>query len=140
MVLILKELGRTAVVAEQRVGGLDDAVCANPDGGIGGVGGDGIAGVLHRRVVQDDAPLPLCVLRQAGVALHDDALPHLAIAGIGERAAIHDQLPAGADDEAAAARYVQRIGDSEGGERVNDEVSIRKMRRRQSDVARKFMI
>ena len=100
MVLILKELGRTAVVAEQGVGGLDDAAGMFVHSvGVRAAGGDGVAGVLHRRVVQDDAPLPLCVLGQAAVALHDDALPHLTLARAGERAAIHDQLPARTDDD-----------------------------------------
>ena len=124
VVLICEELGGTAVVAEQCVGGLDDAACANPDGGIGGVGGDGVAGVLHRRIVQDDAALPLCVLGQTGVALHDDALPQLPVACIGERTAVHHQRTARMHDDAGATRYVQRVGDGECGKRVYDDIRV----------------
>ena len=58
VVLILKELGGAAVVAEGGVGGLDDAAGVFVHGvGVRAAGADGVAGVLHRRVVQDDATL-----------------------------------------------------------------------------------
>ena len=122
VVLILKELGRTAVVAEGGVGGLDDAAGMFVHSvGVRAAGADGVAGVLHCRVVQDDAPLPLCVLGQAAVALHDDALPHLALAGVGQRAAIHDQLPAGTDDDVCLAAQPCRIVNIERGETVHND-------------------
>ena len=124
-VLVKGHLYAAAVVAEQGVGGLDDAAGMFVHSvGVRAAGGDGVAGVLHRRVVQDDAPLPLCVLGQTGVALHDDALPHLALAGVGQRAAIHDQLPARTDDEAGRVNYFQGASYGQRCKTVNHNVLV----------------
>ena len=107
VVLVGEECHGAAVVAEQGVGGLDDAAGMLEHGiRVRPHGADGIAGVLDGGVVEDDAALCEGGLPDVGVALHDDALPHLAVARIGKHAAVHDKLPAGTDDDAARIIHV----------------------------------
>lgn len=104
VVLVLEESSASPVVAEEGVGGLHDAAGVLVNGiGVGTACADGCSGVLDGGVVEDDAALCQRRLADVVVPFHDDALPHFALAGRGERAAVHNQLAAGAHDDAATA-------------------------------------
>ena len=46
---------------------------------------------------------------------------HLAVAGAGERSAIHDKLPAGTHDDAGLAAQLRRVVNIERGKAVHDD-------------------
>ena len=88
------------VVAQSAAGALDDAAAGEPlvpvEAGLYGA-----VGVLDGGpVAEDDGALVGGVLVLGAVAHHLDALPHLPGAGAGQRAAVHDELAPGTDDEA----------------------------------------
>ena len=98
-----EELHGAAVVAEGGVGALYDAAGGEPLL-VSEAGLDGAVGVLDGGpVAEDDGALVGGGLVLGAVAHHLDALPHLAGAGRGQRAAVHDELATGTDDEAGSS-------------------------------------
>ena len=107
MVLIFEELGATHIVMKQCVSGLNDAASPVPQGGfVRSSGADGSSGIFDGGVVEDDAALSVRKLADVFMALHDDALPHLAVARAGECAAVYDKLPARTHDDTARITHM----------------------------------
>ena len=124
VVLVGGQLCRMSVVAKKGVGGLHDTSAAHPDAVVGCMGADGGMGVLDGGVGEDDAALLGGVLPLVGIAFHDDALPHLPVACIGERAATHHQRTARTHDDARRVNHFQSASYGQRCKTVNHNVLV----------------
>ena len=119
-------------VAEGRAVGGDDAAGTLRLVKVGGSaalrrngGGDAAQGVLDDGPVEElHGALVGGGLRQVGVPLHADTMPHLALTGAGQRTTIHDELAARTHDDAGGWGAKQCICDCQRGERVNDQITM----------------
>ena len=108
-----EECNRLRAVSERGVAGMHDAA----GGGIARVAGcaraDTAQRVLyHGPVLEHHLALVGFGLVQVAVPLHVNALPHLARAGVGQRATIHNELTAGAHDDSGSFCYKQSVRNS----------------------------